>query len=87
MHIQNKLVTLQLQFTDRELVSAAFCLDLFSIWKRLNAGTVPANKRTLQVQYLQIRSTPRVPSKMSVGAGWPYLWVLAFCAGCWHAVQ
>ena len=29
----------------------------------------------------------QVPSQMSVDAGWPCLWVLAFCAGCWHAVQ
>ena len=27
------------------------------------------------------------PSHMSIGAGWPCLWVLAFCAVCWHAVQ
>ena len=27
------------------------------------------------------------PSQMSVGAGWPCLWVLAFCVGCWRAVQ
>ena len=25
------------------------------------------------------------PSQMSVGAVWPCLWVLAFCAGCWCA--
>ena len=24
---------------------------------------------------------------MSVDAGWPCLWLLAFCAGCWHAIQ
>ena len=24
---------------------------------------------------------------MSVCAGWPCLWVLAFCAWCWHAIQ
>ena len=24
---------------------------------------------------------------MSVGAGWPCLWVLAFCAECWAAIK
>ena len=32
---------------------------------------------TLQEHYLQIRSTPQVPDQISVGAGWPCLWVLA----------
>ena len=44
-------------------------------------------RSTLQVQYLQTRSMLQVPSQMSVGAGWPCLWVLAFCAWCWHAIQ
>ena len=26
-------------------------------------------------------------SQMSIDAGWPCLWLLAFCAGCWRAVQ
>ena len=42
-------------------------------------------RSTLQVQYLQIRSM--LPSQISVGAGSPCLWVLAFCSGCWHAIQ
>ena len=35
----------------------------------------------------QVTECPTNPnfSQMSVSAGWPCLWVLAFCAGCWRS--
>ena len=47
------------------------------IRKSLNGGIVPANSTHLGGTL----------SQMSVDAGWLCLWVLAFCAGCWRAVQ
>ena len=44
-----------------------FSRQRYKIWKRLNAGTVPANKEYAAGT-----------SQMFVGAGWPGLWVLAF---------
>ena len=50
------------------------------IRKRLLIGTLVPGSRSI------IPYWPG-PSQMSVGGGWPCLWVLAFWAGCWHAVQ
>ena len=49
--------------------------------------TVPANKEHLTSTVPVNKEHLTGTSQMSVGAGWPCLWVLAFCAGCWHAVQ
>ena len=54
----------------------------------------------MEVLYLRLAHTSEVPLdpsrtlpselplfQMSVDAGWPFLWVLAFCAGYWRAEQ
>ena len=48
---------------------------------------ITKNLEVYLVPSVNIKKVKLKKHQNSVGAGWPCLWVLAFWAGCWHAVQ
>ena len=54
--------------------------------QRLYAGTVPVNKKH-PTGTVAVNKEHLTGSLSNVRAVWPCLRVMAFCAGCWHAVQ
>ena len=60
------------------MLTVSFDLTIKIVRKRLNAGTVPANKEYAAGTVPANKDYAAGTSQMSVGAGWPCLWVLAF---------